>query len=144
MVTSEKLQGHWDQVKGRIRERWGDINDDELQQIKGDSERLVGVLKEKTGETRQEIEAFIEDAVQNAESYLGQAAETGRQYADSAAKAVQEGYQQVEQQVEAGYHEAEKFLKKRPVESVAAAFGAGMITGVVLTLLLHSGHSSRW
>jgi uncharacterized protein YjbJ (UPF0337 family) len=54
--TSQKWEGRWDQLKGRARQAWGDLTDDDFQRAKGDYEELVGVIKERTGKTREEIE----------------------------------------------------------------------------------------
>jgi uncharacterized protein YjbJ (UPF0337 family) len=55
-ATTQKWEGRWDQLKGKIKQVWGSITDDELMQAQGDYERTVGLLKERTGETREEIE----------------------------------------------------------------------------------------
>jgi uncharacterized protein YjbJ (UPF0337 family) len=54
--TRQKWEGRWDQLKGKVRHLWGDLTDDEVQKTQGDYERLIGVIKEKTGKTREQIE----------------------------------------------------------------------------------------
>ena len=60
------LEGKWKQLRGTIREKWGELTDDELDEIAGNSERLAGVLQEKYGYTQMEaerqIDEFLEDA----------------------------------------------------------------------------------
>jgi uncharacterized protein YjbJ (UPF0337 family) len=55
---SEQLadEGRWQQVRGRIRQTWGSITDDELDSARGSWERLVGAIKEKTGEAAETVE----------------------------------------------------------------------------------------
>jgi uncharacterized protein YjbJ (UPF0337 family) len=53
---SQKWEGRWDQFTGKIKQIWGAVTDDELQKAQGDYERVIGLLKEKTGETREKIE----------------------------------------------------------------------------------------
>jgi uncharacterized protein YjbJ (UPF0337 family) len=60
-ATSQKWEGRWEQLTGKVKSVWGNVTDDELLEAKGDYERLVGVLKEKTGKTREEIEKELED-----------------------------------------------------------------------------------
>lgn len=50
------MKGNWKQIKGKIRETWGDITDDELDKLEGRREQLVGYLQEKSGRERQEVE----------------------------------------------------------------------------------------
>ncbi|SFI76584.1 CsbD family protein [Planctomicrobium piriforme] len=142
MITRQELEGKWKQLKGQIREHWGQLTDDELQRVKGDAEQLVGVIQEKTGQSRREIEDYLEHLVNDGQSALHHATETARQYADVAGKKLQDGYRQVEEQVEARYVEAKDMVRTKPLESVIAAFGAGIISGVVVALLLRSNNRS--
>jgi uncharacterized protein YjbJ (UPF0337 family) len=48
-------------LTGKIKKVWGAVTDDDLKQAEGDYERTVGVLKEKTGETREEIERKLNE-----------------------------------------------------------------------------------
>ena len=55
---SQRLQdeGTWEQVKGKAREEWGELTDQELEEAQGNWEQFVGTVKEKTGETAETIE----------------------------------------------------------------------------------------
>jgi len=53
--TWQKWEGRWDQLKGRAREAWGALTDDDINVLEGDFEQLVGRIKERTGEAREEI-----------------------------------------------------------------------------------------
>ena len=54
-ATNKKWDGRWDQLKGRIKKLWGQITDNELKQAEGDYQRTVGIIKERTGETEEQI-----------------------------------------------------------------------------------------
>jgi len=149
MITREELQGHWNQMKGKIQEKWGSLTDDDLTQAKGNANQLVGVIQQKTGETRQSIEKFLDEAlatggnvvaqaVETAKEYAGSAVESAREYAGQAKEAAKKGYEQVASRVGDGFHEAQEAVRSKPVESVAVAFGAGLIAGVITGLLLRS------
>lgn len=58
-----KAEGKWDNARGRIKEAWGDLTDDELDQTEGQWEQLVGTIKEKTGETTDAVEKKLKDLV---------------------------------------------------------------------------------
>jgi uncharacterized protein YjbJ (UPF0337 family) len=60
-MNTNILEGKWKQLRGGIRERWGELTDDELDQIAGRSDKLAGVLQEKYGYTQEEAERQIED-----------------------------------------------------------------------------------
>jgi uncharacterized protein YjbJ (UPF0337 family) len=51
-----RFEGKWDQVRGRVKESWGDLTDDELDQTEGKWDQVVGKIKEKTGESVDSIQ----------------------------------------------------------------------------------------
>ena len=55
-ATQQKWEGRWDQLKGRVKKLWGDITDDDLKQVEGSYDRMIGLLEERTGKRREEIE----------------------------------------------------------------------------------------
>lgn len=54
-----KWEGRWDQLKGKVKQVWGDITDDDLDVAEGNYDELVGRIKERTGETAEEIEGKL-------------------------------------------------------------------------------------
>jgi uncharacterized protein YjbJ (UPF0337 family) len=55
-MTEDVLKGKWKQLRGEIRKQWGKLTDDDLDIVGGETERLVGVLQERYGYTRQRAE----------------------------------------------------------------------------------------
>ncbi len=47
--TKRTIEGNWDQFKGRVKETWGSVTDDDMRRVRGKADRLVGVIKERTG-----------------------------------------------------------------------------------------------
>ena len=60
-MNTDTLKGNWKQLKGSVKEKWGDLTDDELEQIDGNREKLVGKVQEKYGVTREEAEKQVDD-----------------------------------------------------------------------------------
>jgi uncharacterized protein YjbJ (UPF0337 family) len=58
--TNQKWEGRWDQLKGRVKKLWGQITDDDLKKAEGDYQRTVGLIKERTGESLEEIEKKLQ------------------------------------------------------------------------------------
>ena len=54
--TRLRFEGKWDQMRGRVKESWGDLTDDELDQTEGKWDQVVGKIKEKTGESMDAIQ----------------------------------------------------------------------------------------
>jgi uncharacterized protein YjbJ (UPF0337 family) len=48
----DQVKGNWKQLKGRVREKWGLLTDDDLEQIAGQKDRLFGKIQEKYGEAK--------------------------------------------------------------------------------------------
>lgn len=60
-MNSDIIQGKWKQVKGSVKEKWGDLTDDELDQIDGNKDQLAGKLQEKYGWSKNDAERQIDD-----------------------------------------------------------------------------------
>jgi uncharacterized protein YjbJ (UPF0337 family) len=56
-----EMEGKWDQARGRVKEAWGVLTDDELDRTEGKWDRLVGLIKERTGETASEVERKLRE-----------------------------------------------------------------------------------
>jgi uncharacterized protein YjbJ (UPF0337 family) len=54
-----KIKGNWNELKGKIKQRWGDLTDDDLTYEKGKEDELIGKIQKKTGKTREDIVKFI-------------------------------------------------------------------------------------
>jgi uncharacterized protein YjbJ (UPF0337 family) len=55
-ATAQKWEGRWEQLKGKVKQAWGVLTDDDLKQVEGKYDQLIGLLKTKTGKTQEEIE----------------------------------------------------------------------------------------
>jgi uncharacterized protein YjbJ (UPF0337 family) len=59
-MNRDILKGQWTQLKGKIREQWGKLTDDEIEQMQGNSEQLIGKLQERYGRTREQAEQDLD------------------------------------------------------------------------------------
>ena len=57
----DQVEGNWKQVKGKVRERWGQLTSDDLDVIQGRKEQLAGKLQERYGMAREDAEHQIAD-----------------------------------------------------------------------------------
>lgn len=57
----DDVKGKWKQVTGSAKSKWGELTDDDLQQIDGEREKLVGKVQEKYGMAREEAEKQADD-----------------------------------------------------------------------------------
>lgn len=55
-MNKDIFQGKWKQFRGRAKQAWGDLTDDDLDKIDGSYDRFIGTLQEKYGYSRDEAE----------------------------------------------------------------------------------------
>ena len=64
-MNRDTLKGQWMQLKGKIRQQWGKLTDDEIDQMQGNTEMLIGKLQERYGYERekaeQEVDRWLDD-----------------------------------------------------------------------------------
>ncbi|HEV8672766.1 MAG TPA: CsbD family protein [Methylomirabilota bacterium] len=59
-MNSDTLKGQWMQLKGKIRQQWGKLTDDDISQIQGNAEQLIGKLRERYGYSREQAERELD------------------------------------------------------------------------------------
>jgi uncharacterized protein YjbJ (UPF0337 family) len=55
-----KLKGDWNEAKGKIKQAYGDLSDDDLKREEGKDDELVGRLQKKTGKAKDEVIKWVE------------------------------------------------------------------------------------
>jgi uncharacterized protein YjbJ (UPF0337 family) len=60
-MNNDRLQGNWKQFKGKVREKWGKLTDDQLDVINGRREILAGKIQEMYAVSKDEAERQIKD-----------------------------------------------------------------------------------
>jgi len=60
-MNTDTLKGQWHQIKGEAKVRWGKLTDNELDQIEGNSEKLVGLVQERYGYARDRAEKEVKE-----------------------------------------------------------------------------------
>ncbi|MGD9644192.1 MAG: CsbD family protein [Pirellulales bacterium] len=130
MVDQQVLKGQWQEVRGKLKERWGQLTDDDVRTFEGTTDSLIGRIQQRTGETRQAIEGYLEELTDD--GALRRARESVEAMASRVAESAQDGYDRVEEMV----HD-------RPGQSLLVAFGVGIVAGIGLTMLVSSGSAPR-
>lgn len=59
-MNRDILKGQWMQLKGKIRQQWGKLTDDDLDKIQGNAEMLIGRIQEQYGKTREQAEKELD------------------------------------------------------------------------------------
>ena len=66
-MNEDILKGKWLEIKGRVKEKWGRLTDNDLFEIEGKGEKLLGFLRKKYGYIRDKAELGYKDGVELAE-----------------------------------------------------------------------------
>ncbi|MFS8617785.1 MAG: CsbD family protein [Solitalea sp.] len=56
-----ELKGKWNQAKGKLKQSYGSLTDDDLRYEEGKEDELVGRLQEKLGKSRDEVRKILRD-----------------------------------------------------------------------------------
>ncbi len=63
-MNKDILKGKWNQFKGNVKQEWGKLTDDDVARVEGDRDKLIGVVQERYGYSRdqaeREVDAYIE------------------------------------------------------------------------------------
>jgi uncharacterized protein YjbJ (UPF0337 family) len=57
----DQIKGKWTQYKGKAKEQWGDLTDDDLTKVEGNRDQLVGKIQEQYGVAKEEAERQIDE-----------------------------------------------------------------------------------
>jgi uncharacterized protein YjbJ (UPF0337 family) len=56
----DRIEGNWKQLTGKVKEKWGQLTDDDLTQINGNREQLEGILQERYGYAKDRAKSEID------------------------------------------------------------------------------------
>lgn len=60
MLNKTEIKGNWNVLKGKLKEKYAQLTDNDLLYVEGKEEELLGRIQQRTGKTRREIEREIE------------------------------------------------------------------------------------
>jgi len=120
-----RVEGNWNEMKGKVKEKWGKLTDDDLTQVGGKHDRLVGVLQQKYGMAKDKVEEQLETFFEGSEGWVADAkdkvtevVERGREYFREATPADMAG-------------DLRELIGRYPVQSVVVGVGVGFLIGQV-------------
>ena len=64
-MNSDRIEGNWKEMKGKVQQKWGKLTDDDLDVIDGRREELVGKIQQAYGKSRDEAEKEVDETVTN-------------------------------------------------------------------------------
>jgi uncharacterized protein YjbJ (UPF0337 family) len=142
-INVQGLQGQWNQLKGEVKKRWGQLSEDDLKWSGGNIDQLVGRIQQRTGESRDAIEKYLDQLTSQGSSVVSSAVESVGTYAQDITHRLRDHYGDISEQAHEGYVTARDYVSRNPVQWLAIAFGVGVLTGVFMGGGLHSSSSRR-
>ncbi len=61
MMNKDEVSGNWKQFKGKVKEQWGKLTDDDMTVIEGKRDQLVGKVQERYGYAKDQAEKEVND-----------------------------------------------------------------------------------
>ena len=55
-----RIKGNWNELKGRAKQEWADLTDDDLLYVEGKEDELLGRIQQKTGRTKDEVRSWFD------------------------------------------------------------------------------------
>jgi len=59
-AITDKIKGNWNTIRGRLKQEYGELTEDDLTYEEGLEEELIGRIQKKTGKTKEELKNFID------------------------------------------------------------------------------------
>lgn len=56
----DKLKGNWNEIKGKVKQEYAELTEDDLKYQEGQEDELLGRIQKKTGKGKEEVKSFID------------------------------------------------------------------------------------
>ena len=119
-MDSNRIEGSWAELKGKAKQQWGNLTDNELTQIGGKRDELIGRLQARYGyskdKAKQEVESWLERMDQSGETVMAQVAaarDGAKQVADNFSTAMQ------------------KSVEKNPIATLGMVAAVAFVIGAI-------------
>jgi uncharacterized protein YjbJ (UPF0337 family) len=144
MINQQEIQGNWNSLRGKVKEKWGQLTDQDLQVVGGNIDQVIGRIQQKTGAAREEIETFLNDTIEGPtgeriRQTVKDVSERAQEGLETVRQRASDGYEQVRQRAQDGYQQAGRVFEQHTTATVATVLGLGVLTGAALGIMM-CGH----
>ncbi len=148
----DQIEGNWRQLSGKAKERWGKFTNDQITQIGGQSDQLVGKIQQAYGtgvdETQRQVQDWVstldgngrEDDTMGGGGYRSDFMRIYGHPSDSAANNARRWANEARHGMERGAAAMSTSVQERPIAALAVAAGIGVVLGA---LLIRRGEQTR-
>jgi uncharacterized protein YjbJ (UPF0337 family) len=135
-MNAQVLEGDWNTIRGLVKAKWGQLTDDDLLFADGNIDMLIGRIQQRTGEGREAIERYLDELTSHGASAISSAAHAAGHAAQQVAGRLRSQYGQVAEEAHARVQDVEEMVRRNPAETMIAAFGVGLVVGMIVGLAL--------
>jgi uncharacterized protein YjbJ (UPF0337 family) len=68
-MNTLEMKGNWNVIKGKLKQKWARLTDDDLQYVEGKEDELIGRIQKRTGETHENVEKTVNEACSSCGSH---------------------------------------------------------------------------
>ena len=61
-MNTLEMKGNWNVIKGKLKQRWAKLTDNDLRYTEGQEDELIGRIQKRTGETREAVAKVLDEA----------------------------------------------------------------------------------
>lgn len=137
-INVQELQAQWNTLRGQVKDRWGQLTDEDLRIQDGNIDQLVGRIQQRTGEGRATIEQFLGDLVARGSSIFSGAATTIDHFAHQASDRLRQSTGRMSDEVRVQFNGGEVVVRHNTTRSLLVPFGFGLMAGLMVGLALRS------
>jgi uncharacterized protein YjbJ (UPF0337 family) len=65
-MNQDIFEGKWKEMRGQVKEWWGKLTDDDLEQVEGKADQLIGALQKRYGYTKEQAEKELNERLEAA------------------------------------------------------------------------------
>ena len=59
-MNESQFKGKWNQLKGEVKKKWGQLTDDDITEVEGDYNKFVGKVQERHGDSKEQVKDWID------------------------------------------------------------------------------------
>ncbi len=126
------FDGSWDEIKGKLRQRYAQLTDDDLQFAEGKGEELFGKLKARLGLGAEQLQTTLADLKHEVEEAAKSAKQKVAEVAHDVSEKAEEVYDGACEKARTWRDEGETYVREQPRTAVLTALVAGFMIGLLI------------
>ena len=142
------IETQWRSIRKQVSQHWPELTQDDLEQVSGDSRKLIAIIHQRTGKSLPEIEEVIDDIALNSNGLLSRVSNAITDVASNTAAQVSEAagvtYERSTESIGRAYDSLGDSVRRSPATVLPVAFGVGVLLGLILSSSSPTQSRNSW